>query len=177
MTSWCERLRSWRSGNTGGQPFMLFRWSVEGTLGSLCLTCWHGASCRVSVSFRGQSSLRATPLHSVSMNSQNTAVLVMAILVTLGKLYWEEVMGSFMSVIEHTALRERFVLWETQTQQDWEVWVCRRWSRRPEVLGVWQWRPRLPGPLTPHRQAVRGAVSLSQVTSSPNFSPNTFQEY
>ena len=44
------------------------------------------------------------------MNSQNTAVLVMAILVTLGEFYWEEVMGSFMSVIEHTALRERFVL-------------------------------------------------------------------
>ena len=55
------------------------------------------------------------------MNSQNTAVLVMAILVTLGKLYREEVMGSFMSFIEHRALVERFVLCETQTQQDWEV--------------------------------------------------------
>ena len=49
------------------------------------------------------------------MNSQNTAVLVMALLVTLGEFCWEEAMGSFMSVIEHRALVERFVLCETQT--------------------------------------------------------------
>ena len=44
------------------------------------------------------------------MNSQNTAVLVMALLVTLGEICWEEAIGSFMRFIEHIALIERFVL-------------------------------------------------------------------
>ena len=49
------------------------------------------------------------------MNSQNTAVLVMALLVTLGELCWEETMGSFVSVIEHRALIEIRTLRDTNT--------------------------------------------------------------